>query len=40
MPVNLREFDSLGGFSIDQTTIIDKDKNAKELNSLEIKNSF
>ena len=40
MPVNLREFDSLGVFSIDQTTIIDKDKNAKELNSLEIKNSF
>lgn len=40
MPVNLREFDSLGGFSIDQTTIVDKDKNAKEFNSLEIKNSF
>ena len=40
MATNLKEFDSLGGFSIDQTTIVDKDRNAKDLNSLEVKNSF
>lgn len=40
MATNLKEFDSLGGFSIDQTTIVDKDRNAKDLNSLELKNYF
>jgi hypothetical protein len=40
MATNLKEFDSLGGFSIDQTSVIDKDRNAKDLNTLEIKNSF
>lgn len=40
MATNLKEFDSLGGFSIDQVSVIDKDRNAKDINTLEIKNSF
>lgn len=40
MATNLKEFDSLGGFSINQVSIIDKDRNAKDINTLEIKNSF
>jgi len=40
MATNLKQFDSLGGFSINQTTIVDEARNAKELNTLEIKNSF
>jgi hypothetical protein len=40
MASNLKEFDSLGGFSIDQVSVIDEDRNAKDLNTLEIKNSF
>ena len=40
MASNLKEFDSLGGFSIDQVSVIDMDRNAKDLNTLEIKNSF
>jgi hypothetical protein len=33
------KFDSVGGFSIDKTVIVDEDRNAKELNTLEIKNT-
>ena len=40
MATNLKEFESLGGFSIGETSIIDKDKNAKDINTLEVKNSF
>ena len=40
MAINLKEFESLGGFSIGETSIIDKDKNAKDINTLEVKNSF
>ena len=40
MAINLKEFESLGGFSIGETSVIDKNKNAKDLNSLEVKNSF
>lgn len=40
MATNLKEFDSLGGFSVDQVSIVDKDRNAKDLNTLEIKNNF
>ena len=40
MAINLKEFDSLGGFSIGETSVIDKDKNAQDLNSIEMKNSF
>jgi len=38
MASNIQEFDSKHGFSIDQTTVIDNDRNAKDFNSLEIKN--
>lgn len=40
MATNLKEFDSSGGFSINQVSIVDKDRNAKDLNTLEIKNIF
>ncbi len=40
MPINLKEFESLGGFSIGETSVIDKDRNAQDLNSIEMKNSF
>lgn len=40
MATNLKEFDSLGGFSIGQTSVIDGNRNAKDLNTLEIKNRF
>jgi len=34
------KFDSVGGFSVDRTIHIDEDHNAKDLNSLQIRNSF
>ena len=40
MSVTNKEFDSLGGFSIDQVSVVDKDRNAKDFNTLEIKNKF
>ncbi|CAR63344.1 strucutural protein [Synechococcus phage S-RSM4] len=40
MAQQLEKFDSAGGFSIEKTTVIDEGRNAKDLNSLEIKNSF
>ena len=40
MAQQLEKFDSAGGFSIEKTTVIDESRNAKDLNSLEIKNSF
>jgi hypothetical protein len=40
MATNLKEFDSLGGFSIGQVSVIDEDRNIKDLNTLEIKNRF
>ena len=40
MAINLKEFDSLGGFSVGETSVIDKDRNAQDLNSIEMKNSF
>jgi hypothetical protein len=38
MASNIQEFDSKHGFSVDQTTIVDNNRNAKDFNSLEIKN--
>jgi len=38
MASNIQEFDSKHGFSVDQTTVIDSLRNAKDINSLEIKN--
>ena len=39
MATQLEKFDSTGGFSIDKTTVVDELRNAKDFNSLEIKNS-
>ena len=40
MATTKEKFDSTGGFSIDKTVIVDELRNAKDLNTLEIKNSF
>ena len=40
MTVTNKEFDSLGGFSVDQVSVVDENRNAKDLNTLEIKNRF
>ena len=40
MATTKEKFDSTGGFSIDKTVIVDEFRNAKDLNTLEIKNSF
>ena len=40
MTANNKEFDSLGGFSVDQVSVVDQLRNAKDLNTLEIKNRF
>lgn len=40
MATTREKFDSVGGFSINKTVIVDELRNAKDLNSLEIKNSF
>lgn len=39
MANNLKEFDSVGGFSIDNTTVINSTKDLKNVNSIELKNS-
>lgn len=39
MATTIEKFDSTGGFSIDKTTVVDELRNAKDLNTLEIKNS-
>ena len=39
MATTKEKFDSTGGFSIEKTVIVDELRNAKDLNSLEIKNS-
>ena len=39
MATTKEKFDSTGGFSIDKTVIVDELRNAKDLNTLEIKNS-
>ena len=39
MATTKEKFDSNGGFSIDKTVIVDELRNAKDLNTLEIKNS-
>ena len=40
MATNLSNFDSLGGFSVGETTHIDEGHNAMSLNSIEMKNLF
>lgn len=39
MATTKEKFDSTGGFSIEKTVIVDELRNAKDFNSLEIKNS-
>jgi hypothetical protein len=39
MSTNLEQFDSVGGFSVDKTTLADQNLNVKNVNSFEIKNS-
>ena len=40
MPEILRTYDSVGGFSIDKTTLINEKKDITNVNSFEVKNSF
>lgn len=40
MATTKEKFDSVGGFSVDRTVHIDEDHNAKDLNSLQLRNSF
>lgn len=40
MASNLKTLDSVGGFSVNDTTIVNEKKDIKNANSLEIKNSF
>jgi len=40
MATTIDKFDSVGGFSVDKTTIVDELRNAKDINTLEVKNSF
>ncbi len=40
MATNLKKFESLGGFSVGETVHVDELHNAKEFNSIEMKNSF
>lgn len=40
MATNLEKFESLGGFSVGETVHVDELHNAKEFNSIEMKNSF
>lgn len=39
MATNLKQFDSVGGFSVDNTTVINNLKDIKNVNTLELKNS-
>ena len=40
MPEILKTYDSVGGFSVDKTTLVNELKDVKNVNSLEVKNSF
>ena len=40
MAVNLKTYDSVGGFSVNNTTLVNELKDLKNVNSLEVKNSF
>jgi hypothetical protein len=40
MPTNLKQYDSVGGFSISQTAVIDDERNAKNLKSIELKSDI
>lgn len=40
MAQELEQFDSTGGFSVENTTLIDSEKNVTNINSLQVKNNF
>lgn len=40
MASNLKTLDSVGGFSVDKTTLVNETKDILNVNSLEVKNSF
>ena len=40
MANEIKKFDSVGGFSVNKTTVVDELRNAKDINTLQIKNSF
>jgi hypothetical protein len=40
MPTNLKQYDSVGGFSVAQTPIVDNARNAKNLSSLQLKSNI
>lgn len=40
MASNLKTLDSVGGFSVDQTTLVNETKDLVNINSLEVKSSF
>lgn len=40
MATTKEKFDSISGFSVDKTVVVDEFRNGKDLNTLEIKNSF
>ena len=40
MAVNLKTYDSVGGFSVNNTTLVNELKDLKNVNSLEVKNSY
>lgn len=40
MASNLKTLDSVGGFSVDKTTLVNETKDVLNVNSLEVKNSF
>ena len=39
MATTIENFDSVGGFSIDKTTVVDELRNGKDFNTFELKNS-
>lgn len=40
MAVNLKTYDSVGGFSVNNTTVVNELQDLKNVNSLEVKNSY
>ncbi len=40
MPNQLKTLDSVGGFSVDKTVLVNETKDFKNMNSFEVKNSF
>tara|TARA_Y100000022_G_C13077407_1_gene296196 strand:- start:67 stop:573 length:507 start_codon:yes stop_codon:yes gene_type:complete len=37
---NLKQYDSVGGFSVSQTTVFDEERNAKNVSSIELKSDI